>query len=82
MADAQIETSRKLATALAADLDKANDFLDVYAAVVHFIEAIDTEAHVLGDGDLAGIAGRACERRGKSAQVLLALAETKKIAAA
>jgi len=78
----QIEIARRLTATLAAELNNTNNFLDVYHAVIRFTDSMDTEAHVLGDGDLAGIAGRACERRGKSAEVLPVLAKVDKFATA
>ena len=55
-----------------------DDHVKIKEAVVAFIEAMDTHATLLGDSDLARIAYRAMERRGKSIGVFSALVQSAK----
>jgi hypothetical protein len=55
------------------------DHVKIKEAVVAFIEAMDTHTHVVGDTDLAGIAARALQRRGKSIGTLPAMAQAAEV---
>jgi len=57
---------QELTKTLAAQVNEATTWAEAYSAVIFYIEALDKEAHLLGDGDFAQILSNALRRRGKT----------------
>jgi len=65
LSDKRFEVLAGLAKQLATTLDGNPDFPVAKKAIMDFIAATDETAHVLGDGDIMGMAVRSCKFRHK-----------------